>query len=108
MATHNVGPYDTDSLYVQLIEIVIDLGRKPVARFLHGEAQLSGETVSQEFLEMVVSQVSNFASLTGTHLANAAQPATMPLSTATSVYHCGLKDTGTEPRSGGSSPNRGN
>ena len=43
---------------LQLIEIVIDLGRVPVARFLHGEAQLSDEAASHEFLETVVSQVS--------------------------------------------------
>ena len=38
---------------------MIDLGRKPVARFLHGEAQLSDEAVSHDFLETVVSQVSS-------------------------------------------------
>ena len=52
----HVGLHGTDG-HVQLIEIVIDLGRKPVARFQQGEAQLSDGAASHELLESVVSQV---------------------------------------------------
>jgi stage III sporulation protein SpoIIIAA len=42
---------------VQLVEIVMDLGRKPVARFQHEEAVLSEEAVTHKLLGTVISQV---------------------------------------------------
>ena len=47
----------SDLLYLQLVEIVIDLGRKPVARFQHGQAVLSEDAATHELLDAVVSQV---------------------------------------------------
>ncbi len=43
-----------------LLEVILDLGRLPEARFSHGDALLGEEPVSREDLEYVVSGIGNF------------------------------------------------
>ncbi len=44
----------------ELLEIVLDLGRRPYARYLDGEVELSETDVSQIELQLVVSQLGDF------------------------------------------------
>ncbi|GIL98814.1 hypothetical protein Vretimale_4013, partial [Volvox reticuliferus] len=44
----------------QLVEVVMDLGRVPTARFPHGDVVLSSETTTAEDLAQVISQVCQF------------------------------------------------
>jgi stage III sporulation protein SpoIIIAA len=44
----------------ELLEIVMDLGREPEARFLNGEIVLSNSPVSLEDVEHVISRVGSF------------------------------------------------
>ncbi|GIL64841.1 hypothetical protein Vafri_18713, partial [Volvox africanus] len=44
----------------QLVEVVMDLGRPPTARFPHGDVILSSETIIAEDLSQVISQVGQF------------------------------------------------
>lgn len=44
-------------LCAQLVEVVMDLGRPPLARFPHGDVQLSGAAVTSEDLDQAVEQV---------------------------------------------------
>ena len=43
-----------------LLEIVLDLGRKPNARFVDGEVELSDSEVTQEEIDHVVGRISTF------------------------------------------------
>ncbi|MDD5038748.1 MAG: AAA family ATPase, partial [Dehalococcoidales bacterium] len=45
---------------IQLVEVVLDLGRPPKARFPNGEVVLDSREVSQEDIEYVVSRIGNF------------------------------------------------
>jgi stage III sporulation protein SpoIIIAA len=42
---------------VQLVEVVLDLGRVPFARFPSGELKLRDEVISREDLDYVVARV---------------------------------------------------
>jgi stage III sporulation protein SpoIIIAA len=44
----------------ELLEVVLDLGRRPEARFIHHELQLSQKEVSQGEVDFVVSRISEF------------------------------------------------
>ena len=44
----------------ELLEVVLDLGRRPEARFLYHEVTLSDRDATEEDLDYVVSQISNF------------------------------------------------
>ena len=46
--------------YSELIEVVLDLGRSPEARFLHRELVLNSQEVSQSDIDYVVSRVGEF------------------------------------------------
>src|SRR5687767_1792330 len=43
-----------------LIEVILDLGRIPTARFVDGEITLSDQEVTQEQIDLVVLQVGDF------------------------------------------------
>ncbi len=51
---------ETDSRQDDLLEIVLDLGRKPEARFTNRDVPLSGEDVSRSDLDHVMERVSDF------------------------------------------------
>jgi stage III sporulation protein SpoIIIAA len=44
----------------QLLEIILDLGRKPFARFVYGEKMLGDVEISHEDIEMVVDHIGDF------------------------------------------------
>ncbi|MBI9049096.1 MAG: AAA family ATPase [Anaerolineaceae bacterium] len=44
----------------QLLEIILDLGRKPFARFVYGERMLGDEEITHEEIEMVVERIGDF------------------------------------------------
>ncbi len=46
----------------ELIEVILDLGRLPEARFGEGEAMLSDVEISQEDIDMVIGRIGNFGS----------------------------------------------
>ncbi len=43
-----------------LIEVVLDLGRPPLARYVRGEARLSNENITEEDLEKITEKISEF------------------------------------------------
>ncbi len=52
-----IGDVDDNT---NLLEVILDLGRQPTARFLDGEVTLSEEEVNREEIDYVCSQVSEF------------------------------------------------
>lgn len=52
-----IGPCSPICCAVQLVEVVMDLGRPPLARFPSGDAVLREAPMSREELEAVLSQV---------------------------------------------------
>jgi stage III sporulation protein SpoIIIAA len=57
---HIRRPIDTDSNRDELVEIVLDLGRLPEARYRNDEAILSDSEISRQDLEYVVSRIGQF------------------------------------------------
>lgn len=57
---HIRRPIDDDARRDDLIEIVMDLGRLPEARFRNDEAFLSDMEITREDLEYVVSRIGQF------------------------------------------------
>lgn len=58
---------------IQLVEVVMDLGRPPVARFPGGDVKLSPQPITEEDLQLAVEKVRTLAitlpspALNGTH-----------------------------------------
>jgi stage III sporulation protein SpoIIIAA len=50
----------TEDSFDQLLEIILDLGRKPFARFVYGEKMLGDEDITHQDLEMVVERIGDF------------------------------------------------
>ena len=55
----NVPPHSPN---VQLLEVVMDLGRTPLARFPYGDVEISDEPIGHKDLELAVAQVADFGS----------------------------------------------
>lgn len=47
---------------LQLLEVVMDLGRTPLARFPYGDVEISNEPIGHTDLELAVAQVADFGS----------------------------------------------
>ena len=52
---------DDPTLQDQLIEIVLDLGRRPEARFVNGPQYLSQKIISWQDIDYVTKRISNFS-----------------------------------------------
>ena len=55
-------PLEQDKNRKALIEIVMDLGRRPEARFPHGPKYLSNKTISWQDLDFCIRKIGNFSS----------------------------------------------
>ena len=60
LPSHIRQALETTNRSVELIEIIMDLGRLPEARFTHGELYLSETEVTQEELNMVIDNIGDF------------------------------------------------
>ena len=49
-----------ENSFDQLLEIILDLGRRPFARFVNGERMLGEEDITREDIDMVVERIGDF------------------------------------------------